>query len=1108
MFELPQGEPVEETADLSVGAMQMPFDYGVISHYSGRRKTPIGHRLVCDGLVVGWLAEGSERNIFVAGNAARAKLMQVANSAKIRSTASQWRRTDLATVIAKIPEAFPDTTKLGALMPGSADIYTLDPADLAALAIDLAHRASVFGALAFEDGMVIESSGELPCSPKDLATMAQEQLNHFDAMRSDLGLGTLLRTSMWLDDGVLLLVGAGTATLGLWVKHSADHQSIISNAVALVEAGRQSTEVSSDEPLPEGFILRQSKGGVDKCISLLTTAKDARTSGFLRASKGEVEIELVIKDGVPVGMRAAEGADLANTIYEFSGSGMALDLHRLERAGVLAALAGSMQGWSLGKFCDEMTTGRAKSESRRAVLARRLDKLFGFPAAIEALTSSRAKWTLDESAQVGSSNLIPITTAASVLRPIDNTLGNALAKAEKDLNVSNKIISRLERKSTASVKIAESSQDELRLANDRIAELRASIEGLNADVDGLQARIREEEMEQTEANERSSKLSKRVTFLEHQLSERAAELAKTIGDADSSEDLRKNLEEMIEKEVSLNSELAAGAERLTTIRDQLEADERRQRLLSEQVAVMRDRHRQVQAETQEVEIHLAERRDEITSLEEEAHSSRKLMLDHETRSHQSEVRSGQAQTEIRELMEERRTVLRELGDMGARRGQAEAELRSLIEQCEELREAHEEALDDIDEAEVIRARMNQEPLAMALLGEEDSFKALGPVLERLEHARSLGYSVTLLDRAVERGLAVIQHTVEHVAKTPRYLLSNEVMELLERQSPETAGTVRGLTRWSVQQRLEHRLGETVSHVVLDLELLLEDFEMSITMLRRLRQVLDNLETLGVPSEELATLRQATNKPESLPQISLGARGMIRRALDDIYMEADLRDAGMAVRLEQTTKVLEELIDQIDSTGLSSGTPKGPLWDFQRSGMLPHEMHDGATQVAVPLDALEDMNREIGALPGIESYTASADDVAATTATTTSDESDDSDLSQKEVIAVAHVERVSDSPIWEEMPEPEDDPRPDAPMVATTPLVTADMLPSGDEHDERAALEQELARLDVEWERRSGTREGGGSAGSDSTTADDAGLETSASASALADLESELTDLEI
>ena len=55
------------------------------------------------------------------------------------------------------------------------------------------------------------------------------------------------------------------------------------------------------------------------------------------------------------------------------------------------------------------------------------------------------------------------------------------------------------------------------------------------------------------------------------------------------------------------------------------------------------------------------------------------------------------------------------------------------------------------------------------------------------------------------------------------------MELLERQVPQTAGAVRSLSRWSVQQRLEHQLGETVGHLVIDLERLLEDYDHSITM---------------------------------------------------------------------------------------------------------------------------------------------------------------------------------------------------------------------------------------------------------------------------------------
>ena len=89
------------------------------------------------------------------------------------------------------------------------------------------------------------------------------------------------------------------------------------------------------------------------------------------------------------------------------------------------------------------------------------------------------------------------------------------------------------------------------------------------------------------------------------------------------------------------------------------------------------------------------------------------------------------------------------------------------------------------------------------------------------------------------------------------------MSLLERQVPQTAGAVRGLARWSVQQRLEHQLGETVTSLVLDLENLLEDYDRSVTMLRRIRNVLEQLEKLGAPSEQVQALMSNTRRPESL-----------------------------------------------------------------------------------------------------------------------------------------------------------------------------------------------------------------------------------------------------
>ena len=190
--------------------------------------------------------------------------------------------------------------------------------------------------------------------------------------------------------------------------------------------------------------------------------------------------------------------------------------------------------------------------------------------------------------------------------------------------------------------------------------------------------------------------------------------------------------------------------------------------------------------------------------------------------------------------------------------------------------------------------------------------ALGPILERLEQTREQGYSVALLDRAVERALHVVQRVVDHAAETPKHLLSDDVMLLLERQVPEAAGVVRGLTRWSVQQRLDHSLNDVVTDVVLDLEHLLEDQDRAITMLRRMRNVLDQLGNLGAPPEEIEALRINCMRPEALPSVAVETRRLIRVALDDIYLEADQRDAGEAIGLEETARVLEELITHLET----------------------------------------------------------------------------------------------------------------------------------------------------------------------------------------------------
>ncbi len=731
MFKLPTGKPVLENVDLSVEASQMPFDYGVISHYSGRSKSPIAHRFVCDGLVVGWLCKGEEKGTYVAGNSARSRLLFLNGEAKIRSTGFEWTSSNFASIANKLPESFPEPARLGPLMPTKGAVLDLDSQDISALAELLNQRESIIGTFAFEEGMVVSVYGELPANSEDLAARCQEHLSGLEKLSNGLELNRVLRTSIWFDDGVLLIAGAGNATLGLWTKHNSDHHALLSNALALLAAAQEPVNYSSDEPLPEGFVLKETKGGIDKIISMLSSANSSKVSGYLRAEKDEWSVEVVLESGIPVGIRGPEGADISGAIHDFTQPSRIISLHRLDKVGILIGLAGCLPGWTLGGMCEELSTIRSKSEKRIKLLTHKLDEIYGFEIALDELAKSRAKWSLNESANIGEAVLRPIQSRGEVLSPVDSAANAAIERLEVELTASKKDAAASKRQATSSRKSAEISADELLLANERVNELRNEIETLNSLVDENAIAIRKQGEAEDEANDRAGKLSKRVTFLEHQLSERATELAKAIGDAESSMKLQEDLEALSLKEVALKVELAADADKLANIRQQLDADERRQRLLSEQVSALRDRHRQAQSETQETEIRLNERRAELTAVESETHMTRKMMDDHDTRATQAEVRSAHAQSELRELMEERRTILRELGDLGARRGQTEGELRALIEQATTLSAAHEEALDDIEEAARIRARLAEEPLAQALLGEEASFSALGPVLDHI-----------------------------------------------------------------------------------------------------------------------------------------------------------------------------------------------------------------------------------------------------------------------------------------------------------------------------------------------------------------------------------------
>ncbi|MAS57791.1 MAG: hypothetical protein CMA37_04205 [Euryarchaeota archaeon] len=1015
MFDLPYGMPVDDEIDVSDGSI-LPFENGSVTTYLGRRSTASGHRIVRAGRVVGWIAEPAKGKVLLCGKAAKDRL-ETLEMDQHRLVAKAWTQSALGSVAEIIPEAFEHSADMRGLLGSGDSLERLLSRDLSAVLANLVARPEVRGGIAVDSGMLIDDAGDLPSDAGKLAAQVGETLAGRKAMASDLGLEGAGHWTLHTGDGSLLLAEAGDVALAIWTEADVDHGRLISQIAALMD-GQIDAMGSHGEALTDGHVVREGRGGTDAVLSMLTTAVEEGLTGHLTAGKSSKAIRVALVKGIPVAMQASDKTELSEAVNLLCESRRVLALHRLPVGTIIGSESGNVVDFNLGQFCEELATTRTRSESRQTLLNQMLMQLYGFEIGLQNMRKERTRFEFAITIATPSEGLSTIETSAG----IDDGLRRKLEKSELKLSDATAEIAALKVALESAQKAESSAKVNANEANRQSSDIQDKITGYNRTIDQLQLDLSAAQASSEKSESRSDRLSKRVNELEHQLSQRAAELARILGDSKESSALSAKIEEMAMKEAALSSDIDSHSTTLSSIRTRIEDDQRRQRMIEEQVEATRDKHRRAQGELSELESKINDAQLSLRQIQAETKASSERTQDDRIRLTEQENRATMIQSEMRELMDERRQVLKELGDLGARRGHAEAELSNLLDQAEALAIAHEEALSDIKEAELLRAKLSEEPLAQALLEDGTQFDGLGPVLERLEHARTLGYSVSLLDRAVERALQVIQGCVDHVATTPRHLLSNEVMSLLERQVPQTAGAVRGLARWSVQQRLEHQLGDTVTNLVLDLESLLEDYDRSVTMLRRIRNVLEQLEKLGAPSEQVQALMSNTRRPESLPVLARETHALIQKALDDIHLEADMRDAGSAVKLEATTSALEELLTQLDASGFVNGEVRGSLWDFKRDGILPFERDSVPAGDRAPVDeiALEKMKGE---------------------------------LIDEEAAVTVKVSEITEE--WEELSTPVDE--------ETDVLPEDSALLSHD--DQRANLEEELARLDARWARR-------------------------------------------
>ena len=1018
MFDLPHIERFDDEVDVSPGAIQS-FEHGFITTWVGRRKTPFGHRLVRAGRIVGWICEGSSSTKLLGGADARSALEE-AEKNQHRLIASTCSMHGLAELAALLPEAFEFQADTQGLGTGGALTDRLFARNISAVLQALSDYEHVRGALAADQGIVIDSVGDLPGDEKELSATVASLSEAMNLQQAKLGGDGNGYASLNMGDTSLLLASSSTIVLAIWTELDANHARLLTDVTAKLD-GEIGTYAEGSATLPDGFVLREGKGGADAVMSMLSAALEERVTGHLKSGASDKAVSLALNNGLPVAM-AANGQSFEDAMLGLTESKRVLKLHRLAAGTMVSSSTGDVAEFTLKQFVEALSTVRTRSEKRKDSMMHRLMNMYGFEIGLDDVRAVRSKLSI----HVGGQETAQPLPSAAPLAGVDSGLRRRLEESERRTDT----LMRTNASLTTQLRDAEKERTEALV---RLDDIKASlgdqsntIQSKNDELNRVQVTVSESRARMEQAEERADRLLRRVSELEHQLSERAAELAKTLGDTESSEALKDELVELSHKEATTRADLESNAQNLSSIREQIELEERRLRSLEEQVTALRERQASAQTKSNASEEKIRAAQARLDQIEAETLSSRRRAEEERQRLSEDEARRMQLHSEMRELMGERKDLLTELGNLGARRGNAETELSGLISRAEALTEAHEEAVADIAEAERLRARLSEEPLAQALLNDDATFRGLGPVLERLEHARTLGYSVVLLDRAVERALQVVQSTVDHIASTPRHLLSSEVMTLLERQVPQTAGAVRGLARSSVQQRLETQLGETVGHLILDLEGILEDYDRSITMLRRMRNVLDQLGNLGAPPEEIDALRMNCMRPEALPNVAVETRRLIRVALDDIYLEADQRDAGEAIALEQTAQVLEELLTQIDASGLTKGVPRGAMWDFQRDGFLPFERT--AIPVGQRTPVMDDMLENIQPTLVVEESVS---------------------LDSEPVV-------VETSDEWEEMPAPEE---------AETIEESSEVKQSLPLQEDRADLEAELARLDAERQLR-------------------------------------------
>ena len=366
MFDLPKGMPVDEEIDVADGVIQ-PFAHGAISTWIGKRKTPAGHRLVRAGRIVGWIAESKKASILVGGYEAKERLQEIESEGMCRYEATSYSMAGLGSVAEVIPEAFEHPADRQGLLPRGDSVERLLSRDLSSVLSKLVENVTVRGAIAVDAGMLIDSAGELPTDAETLAREVGTTLEGREQLATGLGLSNSGHWTLHTGDGALLLAQTGEIAIAVWTEANADHSVIVNSAAATLD-GEIPPTGGIGQALPDGFVLREGKGGSDAILSMMGEAIKEEVTGHIQSGKSSKAVSLVLSKGIPVAIYAPSCESFEEAVLGLTEAKRVIRLHRLPAGTIVTRESGTVHDFSLAYFRDLLATVRTRSERRRANL--------------------------------------------------------------------------------------------------------------------------------------------------------------------------------------------------------------------------------------------------------------------------------------------------------------------------------------------------------------------------------------------------------------------------------------------------------------------------------------------------------------------------------------------------------------------------------------------------------------------------------------------------------------------------------------------------------------------------------------------------------------------